>query len=142
MMVGMQEVRRKRAAWKSKGSADLQAFLAQHMVPTILGLGDADDLPAGAARTATRAPPIATRRIEDTALRQEGRAGEGRLRRGLFRSASSPASDAHSGAVHAPRSGGESARRGAYAVERASSGFRVIGSTGGSHRRRPGVVTI
>ena len=39
MTVGMQEVRRKRDAWKAHPAADLSKFLAQHMVPTILGLG-------------------------------------------------------------------------------------------------------
>ena len=37
--VGMHEVRRKRGAWKTKVAADLAAFLAHHMVPTIVGLG-------------------------------------------------------------------------------------------------------
>ena len=41
MTVGMQEVSRKRDGWKNKGPADLQAFLAQHMVPTVIGLGGA-----------------------------------------------------------------------------------------------------
>ena len=35
----MQEVRRKRDAWKAHTSTDLGKFLAQHMVPTIIGLG-------------------------------------------------------------------------------------------------------
>lgn len=39
MTVGQQEVRRKRDAWKAHTSTDLGKFLAQHMVPTIIGLG-------------------------------------------------------------------------------------------------------
>ncbi len=39
MTVGMQEVRRKRDEWKTKAARDLEKFLGQHMVPTILGLG-------------------------------------------------------------------------------------------------------
>ena len=39
MTVGMQEVHRKRDEWKQKTSADLSKFLAQHMVPTVVGLG-------------------------------------------------------------------------------------------------------
>ena len=39
MTVGLQEVHRKRDAWKAKSSADLSKFLAQHMVPTVLGPG-------------------------------------------------------------------------------------------------------
>src|SRR5271165_867232 len=35
--VGMQEVHRKRDAWKKSASSDLPKFLAQHMVPTIVG---------------------------------------------------------------------------------------------------------
>ncbi len=41
MTVGMQEVRRKRDEWRKKASADLEKFLAQHMVPTIIGPGGA-----------------------------------------------------------------------------------------------------
>lgn len=37
--VGLQEVRRKRDEWKTRTGTDLQKFLAQHMVPTIIGLG-------------------------------------------------------------------------------------------------------
>jgi hypothetical protein len=39
--VGMQEVHRKRDEWKKKTAADLPKFLRSHMVPTILGPGDA-----------------------------------------------------------------------------------------------------
>jgi hypothetical protein len=39
MTVGLQEVRRKRNEWKAKTSTDLAEFLAQHMVPTVLGPG-------------------------------------------------------------------------------------------------------
>jgi hypothetical protein len=39
MTVGMQEVHRKRDEWMKKTSADLSKFLAQHMVPTVVGLG-------------------------------------------------------------------------------------------------------
>ncbi len=35
--VGMQEVHRKRDEWKKSASSDLPKFLAQHMVPTIVG---------------------------------------------------------------------------------------------------------
>lgn len=36
--LGMHEVYRKRDAWKTKTSQDLEKFLGSHMVPTILGL--------------------------------------------------------------------------------------------------------
>jgi hypothetical protein len=39
MTVGAQEVRRKRDEWKTKTATDLPKFLAQHMVPTVVGLG-------------------------------------------------------------------------------------------------------
>jgi hypothetical protein len=39
MTVGMQEVHRKRDEWMKKTSSDLSKFLAQHMVPTVVGLG-------------------------------------------------------------------------------------------------------
>ncbi len=39
MTVGMQEVRRKREEWRTKAPRDLEKFLGQHMVPTIIGLG-------------------------------------------------------------------------------------------------------
>ena len=38
MTVGSEEVRRKRDAWKQKAATDLSKFLAQHMVPTVIGL--------------------------------------------------------------------------------------------------------
>ncbi len=41
MSVGLQEVRRKRDEWKTQTATDLQKFLAQHMVPTIIGPGGA-----------------------------------------------------------------------------------------------------
>ena len=37
--VGREEVGRKREDWKAKTSGDLAKFLAQHMVPTVIGLG-------------------------------------------------------------------------------------------------------
>ena len=40
MTVGMQEVQRKRDEWKTKAATDLERFLGQHMVPTIVGLGN------------------------------------------------------------------------------------------------------
>ncbi|RBP15766.1 hypothetical protein DFR50_10736 [Roseiarcus fermentans] len=39
MTVGMEEVRRKRDAWKTNTSTDLAKFLGQHMVPTVIGPG-------------------------------------------------------------------------------------------------------
>ncbi len=39
MTVGREEVGRKRDAWKASTTTDLAKFLAQHMVPTIIGLG-------------------------------------------------------------------------------------------------------
>ncbi|HZZ62182.1 MAG TPA: ParB-like protein [Roseiarcus sp.] len=39
MTLGMHEVYRKRDAWKTKTSQDLEKFLGAHMVPTILGPG-------------------------------------------------------------------------------------------------------
>ncbi len=39
MTVGRQEVVRKRDQWKKATATDLPKFLAQHMVPTIIGLG-------------------------------------------------------------------------------------------------------
>ncbi len=39
MTVGKEEIRSKRDAWRTNASTDLAKFLAQHMVPTIIGLG-------------------------------------------------------------------------------------------------------
>ena len=37
MTVGKEEVRRERDAWTKNVTTDLAKFLAQHMVPTIIG---------------------------------------------------------------------------------------------------------